>query len=181
VLYAGGIAAITAEQYQNLATLLTTPVATAYGNDENLPVIVPVVHAMGELSDTFKKLPGHEQNYVPRSEYFFKILQPGLEDLLFLGRSYEELFDRFEVFLALVYADLDPRDDGRIWGPPGRFAWKHRSRRPEAGPLTEVLEEATSHGADWPPLRAGLFGGSLERFQNLVQQYSALIGKFNWF
>ena len=29
-----------------------------------------------------------------------------LDDLLFLGRDYENNFDRFEVLLALVYADL---------------------------------------------------------------------------
>lgn len=101
----------------------------------------------------------------------------GLDDLLFLGKSYEATFDRFEVFFALVYADLDENRDGSIWGPPGRFAWKH-SRGLDTSPFTKIVEEAAAQGKDWPPLRAGLFGGTLDRFQKTAEQYLELIKKF---
>ena len=60
-----------------------------------------------ERTKAFSQLPGHKRHYVPCSEYLFKLLQPMLDDILFLGRDYEQYFDRFEVLLALVHADLE--------------------------------------------------------------------------
>jgi hypothetical protein len=50
------------------------------------------------------------RKYVPRSEYLFEKLQPLLEEQLHLGRSYEGVFDKFEIILALSYADLNTED-----------------------------------------------------------------------
>ena len=57
-----------------------------------------------------------------------KRVQPQFDDLLFLGKSYEAMFDRFEIMLALVHADLLSQSANHVWGPFGRFAWKHRGR-----------------------------------------------------
>lgn len=101
--------------------------------------------------ELFKQLPGHERYYVPRSEYLFKSLQPAVEDLLFLGNSYEELFDRFEIFYALTYADINARKKpGYLWGPVGRFAWKGRHGLSRS-PYDIVCEEAVQQGAAWAP------------------------------
>ena len=131
--------------------------------------------------EAFKKIPGHERHYVPRSEYIFKTIQPKLEDILYLGKSYEDYYDQFEILLALVYADLSPRALGRIWGPPGRFAWK-QSHRMERSPFNLLFEEAKNNGSDWPPLKAGLFGGSIERFLEIAKKYrDELLNKLGWF
>jgi hypothetical protein len=61
------------------------------------PPILPASLATVEVNDLFKRLPGHEREYLPQNEYLFKPLQSTLEDILFLGRSYEPLFDRFEI------------------------------------------------------------------------------------
>ena len=89
-------------------------------------------------TDAFKLLPGYEQNYTPQSEYLFKRMQPLVEDILFVGNRYEALFDRFELFYALSYADYS---DG-TWGHPGRFAWKYFGRGGENNPFTALLDEA---------------------------------------
>jgi len=182
LLYSGGIAAISSGNYNNLYTILTTKIGPKYSGGKNDEIINIVVHEALELERTniFKTLPGHERYYVPKSEYLFKSLQPVIDDMLFLGISYEAMFDRFEVFLALVYADLDDREPGRIWGPPGRFAYKHRERNREDSPYFEILNEANSQGNDWPPLRAGFFRGSYERFQFISNEYEKLIGRLSW-
>src|SRR5207247_11017435 len=127
-------------------------------------------------------MPAHERHYTPRSEYFFNSLQPLLEDLLFLGRSYESLFDRFEVFLALTFADIrqQARPKGDLWGPPGRFAWKHK-RGHGHSPFDELVSEAERSGDNWGPLQAGLFGGSIERFQRTALGYRALLQQISWY
>ena len=101
-----------------------------------------------------------------------------LDDLLFLGTDYEAHFDRFEVMLALEYAEqLDTKESGHVWGPPGRFAYKHRTG---SGPFNRVITEAKTLGDAWPPIRAGLFGGSIERFKDVASEYSKLVSRLGW-
>ena len=168
LMYAAGIAALSKHKYEALKIIFEAQVHSGFEYDSKvIPVIVPVVDNMTKLHDNFKWLPGHEKHYVPRSEHLFKSLQPSLKDLLFLGKSYEPLFDRFEVFLALVYADVENCD----WGPHGRFAWKCKPRTHRGNPFMELVEEAKKYSAGWVPLKAGFFQGSYERFQEIVDSY----------
>jgi len=177
LLYSGGIAAISSGKYNNLFTILTTKVGSKHSGDKNEEIIKTVVREALELqrTDIFKSLPGYERFYVPKSEYLYKALQPISDDLLFLGNNYESTFDRFEVFLALVYADIADH----AWGPPGRFAYKHRERG-KASPYHELLDEAKSRGENWAPLKAGFFNGSYERFQQIFDEYEKLINSLSW-
>lgn len=183
LLYSGGIAALASGRYDNLFAILNTAVGSKYSGGKDEEIIRIVVHEMLELERTniFKTLPGYERNYIPKSEYVFKALQPVIDDLLFLGNSYEAMFDRFEAFFALAYADLDNRELGNTWGPPGRFAYKHRTRDPKSGPYYEIVNEAKSLGDNWPPLKAGFFRGAYERFVEISSEYEMLISRLNWF
>ena len=122
LLYSGGIAALSTLNYENLATMFKAPVRSEYSGSSTSEVIIPTVDGILEIqrSNLFKSLPGYERHYVPINEYLFKVLQPPMEDLLFLGKSYELLFDKFEVFYALVYADLTYKENDEfphLWGP----------------------------------------------------------------
>jgi Caspase domain len=181
LMYSGGIAALSAERFEVLRSILTCRIQ---GDDQTGTRSSPLVfRAMGEvieISEAFKAIPGHEQYYAPRSEYFFRTLQPNLEDLLFVGKSYEMLFDRFEILLALVFADIRAVEGNeRVWGPPGRFGWKQR-RGFGSNPFDELVAEAESLGNHWGPLRVGLFGGSIERFRKIVAGYRELLKELHW-
>lgn len=183
LLYSGGIAAISSGNYDNLFTIFTTTIGPNYSGGKDKEIIKIVVREALELERTniFKTLPGYERYYVPKSEYLFKALQPVIDDMLFLGNSYESMFDRFEAFLTLVYADLDSGGLDRVWGPPGRFAYKHRKRGHDSGPYYELVNEAKTQGENWPPLKAGFFKGSYERFQEISREYEKLIRGLDWF
>ncbi|MDI1451762.1 caspase family protein [Polyangium sp. 6x1] len=171
LMYVGGIAALAAHNYFTFSRLLTTPLNVGIGNGSSpTEAIVATVDGMSDIrSDkAFGLLPGHERQYVPQSEYIFKAIQPRLEDLLFLGRSYEALFDRFEMLYALTYADIRSRGEKSVWGPPGRFGWKHRAG---GGPFNAMIAEAEREGPAWPVIRFGLFGGSIERFKEVAKAY----------
>jgi hypothetical protein len=130
---------------------------------------------MVEIVDWFKSLPGMENRYTPRSDYLYVSLQPIIEDAIFLGRSYEDVFAKFEVLLALTFADLRGPAD-RIWGPPGRFAWS----RSGEGSYNDVLASIASEGSSWGALSSGFFDGDMARFSFLSEGYRATIGKFGW-
>lgn len=173
IAYAGGIAALAADNYQSLNTLINTPITDPMG--ATFPSIRAVVDGTLEVdrAEMFKNLPGHDRQHTPRSEYLFNALQPDLEDALFLGPSYELLFDRFELLYALSYAHIDTKKrGGEAWGPIGRFGWKLRS---EPSPFTTLLEEASRFGNDWAPLKAGMFGGSIDRFLELFRSYQSML------
>lgn len=172
LLYSGGIAALAANNFRSFSTLLTTQIGMRNTGGETQAVIIPAVKGMLDVKRTkaFKRLPGYERFYIPESEYLFKALQPRLDDLLFLGNTYESLFDDFEIFLALVFADLTTDGPGHLWGPPGRFGWKHRHRLSES-PFEGLVSKAERENENWPPLRCGLFGGSGERFREIAGRY----------
>lgn len=177
-MYVGGIAALEGENYTSLKTLLATPVQN-HRRGGTATVVQATTEAMLDVvrTDAFKLLPGHDRHFTPQSEYLFKRVQPFIEDILFTGGRYEELFDRFEIFYALFYADFENGD----WGHPGRFAWKHRSRMVNSDPFTLLIEEAKREGEGWGPLRAGLFQGSAAQFLEVAERYkSGLLARLNW-
>jgi len=181
ISYASGIAAVAAKKYDNLHSLFMSNTVSKSSTEDTAELVCSLGEAILELERTnvFKQLPGHENNYVPRSEYLFKLLQPDLDDLFFLGNDYEQAFDRFEVMLALAHADLRNQNDKYIWGPVGRFGWKYSGRRGQ-NPLSGIIAEAKTMASSWLPIRAGFFGGSLERFISVASEYEALIKKLNW-
>lgn len=181
LVYSSGISAIACEDYRTLSAILTSNVKKPSSMNAMCPLAISIGDAAADLHEAFKRLPNHEKQYVPRSEYLYKLLQPSLDDLLFLGNDYERFFDRFEVLLALVHADLDYQPGEHLWGPPGRFAWKSRSRTSSEDTYKAILDEANVQKNNWAPLKAGLFSGSYDRFLDISNKYTELMGKLSWF
>ncbi len=180
--YAGGIAAVANRQYENLQAIFGAPIAIPHRSFPRTTLVETICDEIGEIEsmDTFKRLPGHERYYTPRSEYLFKLLQPELDDDLFLGNEYEQTFDRFELLLALVSAVHRKRADGRVWGPVGRFGWKAKRRLRNTNPFTELLTEAKEKQSDWHPFKAGLFGSDFQLFLAAALDYEKLVAELNW-
>jgi uncharacterized caspase-like protein len=181
MMYAGGISSLAAGRYDMLRACLLTPVRWARSQrEEPVPIIVPTVREVTSISGAFKALPGMQNKYVPRSQHQFTALQPIIEDQLFLGRSYEELFDQFEVMLALVHGDVKGGFD-QFWGPPGRFAYKERSIASDEKTFTAFVNSVKAQGQAWPAFSARFFGGSFSRFEEVSQGYARLIATISVF
>jgi hypothetical protein len=174
LMYAAGIAALSARRYDALHAILATSVRSTpgMGGPAEISIVLRALNPVTEIDDQFKLLPGHDRDRVPRSERLFALLQPRLEAALFLGSSYDGLFDRFELFQTLTFADLRDRlAEHNFWGPPGRFSLKHQRE----SPLTLLIAEAKEQGSAWLPLGGGLFGGQTERFLKVANSYKQLI------
>ena len=107
-------------------------------------------------------------------------MQASIDDLLFLGRDYDECFDRFEVLLALAHGHFHKQEAGYFWAPVGRFAWKARRGHGE-DPLARILSEARTQGSEWEPLRAGLFPAPFERLEEIAADLSEAVAHLPWF
>jgi hypothetical protein len=177
LLYAAGIAALSARRFDALGVVLGTMVweDPSQSSSGLKPLVLMVTSPLVDVADHFKRLPGHDRDRFPRSEHLFGLLKPLLDELLFLGGNYEPLFDRFELLLALTFADFrDPSGQGDCWGPPGRFAYKQGYSN---SPTSMLIDEAKAAGQAWPLLSSGLFGGQFERFQNVAEKYRQLIAR----
>lgn len=176
-VYAAGIAAVSGQRYDSLANIFFTKVVSSEYKNKEETLIEALSKEILELTraNVFKQLPDREKNHVPMSEHLFKLLQPALDDILFIGKDYENAFDEFEVLLALVAADLNKQADNGGWGPFGRFAYKYSSNG--NGPYGRVVATANKEGKDWPPFKAGLFGGDVARFTAIAEEYGTMIAR----
>jgi len=179
--YASGLSSVAGDNYNSLAAYMHAPVTGTISSTTPEPLLVALHDGVGHARDAFKYLPGRDRQFVPMSEYLFKFFQPKLDDLLFLGTDYEGVFDRFEILTALEYAHLESNlNPSHFWGPVGRFGWKHR-RGIESSPFRSIFQEASLHKDSWPPIRAGLFDSSYERFDEIATKYGELLGKLAWY
>lgn len=169
------MAAIYSGRYECLNQILYTKIVSSrVYNNEHL-FAETVTRGLIEIQryEIFKRLPGHERQYMPLNEYLFKILKPMLDDVLLMGRGYEQVFDEFEVLFALIVADINKQQGRAVWGPVGRFGWKQRDHFQP--PWTKIIEEAKKLEEKWPPLVAGLFGGDYQRLLKLVEDLEPII------
>ncbi|MEG3790614.1 caspase family protein [Lysobacter sp. CCNWLW3] len=176
--YCAGIASTEAGRYDTLSDLLLTEVQSG---EDTMTVFRAVSRAIQEFAqaEIFKRLPGHERQYTPMSEYLFKQLQPQLDNALFMGRNYERAFDEFEIMLALVAVDQKLQAHQSAWGPVGRFGWKHQNNTPS--PLTQLIDRIKAEGSKSPALQHGLFGGDENRFSEAANKCSAIVSALNWY
>jgi hypothetical protein len=179
MIYSAGIAALAARKYEVLRAILTLeiPVNPYLTGTKSRALIVHASYAISHVDTLFKQLPGYEQKRVPLSEYFFKILQPNLDAMFYLGRSYEQMFDTFEILSCLTCADLLSSEDRNPWGMPGRFSWKHRHGD---SPFNALLLEAEKAGDHWAPLKCGFFNGSPTRMKEVSLHVKEWLDKMSW-
>jgi hypothetical protein len=177
--YYTGIAAVDAQRYETLAALFQAPLSTAVLNTQSPSLVEAIGNSILELNraNVWKLIPGHERNYTPLSEYLHKIVQPRLDDLLFLGKNYDAAFDIFEILLALSVADMRMLRNTGVWGPFGRFGWKRHGSSP---PFDTLVQQAKQQGSAWPPIKAGLFGGSFDRFERVANEYGSQVARLPW-
>lgn len=180
-LYTAGIAAVEGKRYDSLVTLFYTRVKWPDYNDKHTTLVESIAQALSEYASMklFRQLPGHEQHYTPLSEYLHKRLQPMLDDILFLGKSYEASFDEFEVLLALAVAYIRKQNNKQVWGPVGRFGWKYCNGR-NTNPFTQVISAAKQEKENWLPLKAGLFDGNYDAFMEAATEYEQMLGGQGW-
>jgi hypothetical protein len=104
------------------------------------------------------------------------ILRDPLRDILPQDANYQDHFNRFEYLAALVHADLGEEKYGEIWAPVGLFGYRSRLSHRDTSIMNRIQSDfENSTQTTWPPLRAGLFGGSAERFKSIKQEFDELI------
>ena len=184
--YAGGIAAVYQRRWDTLRALTldaTAPAANNAGLESllefraygpTLPMVVALNYkSIFQTPETAYVLPGQARHHVPVSNYLLGSLREPLRSTIPVDGEYEANFDRFEYMIGLIIEDAHSQqpDDIRSHGPVGNFN-RNRVSTTRTPPLWDrIRTEAEQAGADWGPIRAGIFGGTIERFITAEERY----------
>lgn len=153
-LYAGGIAAIAADNYATLVSLLYDTAISDGSVDQPASNILNTWEIIEDVR-TQRLLPGMERHYTPLSERIFEVIREPLREALPRAQRYEQAFDRFEYLLALA---CNNSSLGESWGPVGCFLWRRS--------IVDLIgHEIESEGENWSPCRAGFRGGNLDQLR----------------
>ena len=125
-------------------------------------------------------LPGMSRHSTPVSDHFYALLREPMREYTPANDDYQRTFDRFEYLLGLIHADLNRRQfrENGLWGPVGCFAWRGRHLGMwEHGIRDEIKDELNQQGQNWPLVKAGLFGKSAERAEEVRQKFDNFVAQ----
>jgi hypothetical protein len=172
LFYSSCITAIMKDNYKILKVLFNIEFSKAALQETKL-LIFEFGNITKELN--FSLIPGFENSKASRSIFIYEYLKTIFDDTIHSGNDFDTSFDKFEVFFSLIYADYTNKQfgDNYFWGPPGRFLYDlpydkilHRK-----SVFFDILDEANSLKDGWPPIKAGLFNGSYQRFLFIADGY----------
>lgn len=178
-LYAAGLAALAAGNYQTLASLLTQPKVKNDNGKETALCLEVSPHFVLDKGIA-QKFSGLERRPTPVSEYLFDKLRLPLLEYAPRDDEYQLKFDYFEYLLALVYVDLKGEESGNSgWGPIGCFGWRGRYGN-QSSVMAKVGTELDIEGANWAPLKAGLFGGSVAQAKMAKAKFDTFLSNVHF-
>lgn len=162
-LYTGGIASIAGNKLDNLAALtVKANLKDRYG----IKPLIRGINARTVLHNEVKLLPGLENHKTPMSDHLFELLREDFSDLIPDNEKYENCFDRFEYYVALLYADNEVcSGKNDPWVPTGCFLWRNLDWSPDGLLGKALIGEIETEGESSPLLRTGMFGGSVDRIK----------------
>lgn len=180
-VYTAGIGAIAAKKYNCLASVFIR--ARYYDYEREKPAVYKLhIGNVFNNRDTQMKITGQkEKYYTPASIHICNLLRSTLKDYLPDDKSYNLAFDLFEYLLSLIYLEQVERD----WCPIGRSIWRYFDSWQEFNnsPLGHIIINEQELEGKGPLLQAGLFNGSVEILNELVQVHMQIASKARgyWF
>ncbi|MDI7230084.1 caspase family protein [Leptospira santarosai] len=181
ILYIVGVVSVEGNRYDSLYNLFFTRIDPSLDSFGETFIFEKITDVISELTRNkiFNKIPGHENQYTPMSEYLFKLIQPKIENILFVGRNFERAFTEFEILFALTVAHSRIQKGKSGWGPIGRFGWQHLHSGNHS-PLRILIEDARQKKQEWEPIKVGFFNGKFEQFDETANEFLKIADSLPW-
>ncbi len=172
VFYAGGVSAIASGNYSVLADMLYSTTSYDTGTMTRGPLIFSAnlylfEHSLAQMRYQPQIKQGYSLPYrIRESSGLWETLAPYVpsRDLLDMH------FDMFEYLFGLALVDQRLEVFGNAWAPKGLISFGNRRMQLE-GFLGSIDANIGRDGAEWPPLKAGMFGASMDRLQRARKNY----------
>jgi hypothetical protein len=154
-LYASAFGALASENWGLLRKLLLIRLR-AQGKERTACDHLAAYHADILTQELF----GNQRRSAPSSDHLAEVLAPLCDGL---RPDAEFLFDELEVWGNLAYLDSTLGTDNNLGALPlGRFMWRGIGSADDQP--NRLISQADEMGVEWPPLKAGWFGGRPERW-----------------
>lgn len=191
LVYASALGAMARRNYPSLRAVTVDPIVRESG--ERVPVVTRM--APYEYIEPFKiganllaaqsegkpveddTITGWIQRggvrYTPISDHFHDLLHPLVKQLVPDPEDYSDLFDETEILMGVLADDahLQAQKENRYVHGAWYGRWTWRFRHSDRPPHRRMKAEFEEQGANWPPLQAGLFGGSEARASAAFEEY----------
>jgi hypothetical protein len=159
LLYVGALAAVSRENYPVLHGLFYQ---TRCREDSGWTVAAQALDPVQVMDTTvWQRMPGLARRHTPGSDYLFEKLRPYLRGCIPGEEQFQHVFDRFEYLHSLAQLDLNLQRRWQ-WTYRGCYLWR-RVYPVEDSAGNRISKELGQEGEAWGPVRAGMFGGSIER------------------
>jgi hypothetical protein len=160
LMYAGGLAALAAQNYEFLQILFHSTTSVDASSERKTSPLLAKISATEVFDFNFLKGCLGKSYHTPASEYLYQTLRQPMREMVPSDYDFETLFDRFEYLLALSFLRDRIKDNKQKWAPVGRFAYR---RVQEIYDISAVLlDEWKLQGAGWPPIVTGVFSDANE-------------------
>ena len=162
--YAAGLGAVGRGNLDTLADLLLVPRIRSLNDDKPDPPAV-ALHLQAVVDEPWaKEISGVGKREPLLSDHLHAIMRAPLMEVIKEDRLYDDMFDRFEYFVALAYVGLRYDElGGMAKVPAGRLKWRREwSGR---GVFRNISNEIDRADAQWFLLKRGLFGGDPMRLR----------------
>lgn len=176
---ASSLGAVAGGDYKALREVLEAEAPHQTDTSKKAPAVLELYPGAALPEELLKLV--NETGRTPASDHVFALLRDDFRELLPDDNEYSAAFDRLEYLISLVNIDLKDKRGNIVWAPTGRF-WFHSSWEPQSDVIDSVDKEAAAAGVNWPPLQAGLFGGSQERLKEVASAYRKdILAKIPWY
>ncbi len=170
--YAAGIASIAKGRYDLLRSLFMDITVQDRETRRSFPLLMIVNPTMLYRFDEILAPDARRAGVaIGRRLTYTPLLWDGMRRDLVSDQDFLDAADRFEYLLGMEMLRLRSRGAWDSWAYAGSYAY--RSPLGGMGMAREMGEELDATGINWPPVRAGLFGGDLESVRTLKLAFDA--------
>jgi len=93
--------------------------------EEGKDLLIKVIDNITRITQRFNSFYPEKNYKYPLNEYLYKFLQPNIDDVLFVGDDYPELFINTELLISFYYAISEYSEEStEVWGPLGRYTYQ---------------------------------------------------------
>ena len=178
LLYSSGLAALTAGNYLMLASLLLKP-QNKNGRNGKEPLLLSIIPGAVIEQGVGRLLPDMDRRWTPTSDYLVEFLADSLKEYIPEQNELEEKCDRLEYLISLSILDYHLQASGYSWTPIGRFGWRFRHYGDNIA--SQIQTELNTEKENWKLLKAGFFGGSIDRANAAQTQLIEQLKQTPWF
>jgi len=176
-IYAIGVAAVGNDNYALLEAMFSD---TYVRSSERKSRLLMELNARAVVDiRAGQTMPNYLRRFTPMNDYLHDRLRQPFIEYLPLDTDYDDVWDRFEYLIALSSVDDCIVREKSPWAPVGRFGWRNRWDGQDIA--TVITKEAQAQRDSWPPIAAGFFGGSIERFERAQEAFrSGILAHAQW-